>query len=165
MLLTMEAALDATLVGAFDGAFDAGAGGEGDELRSLRLLLLCSLCELCFEDEVWEDLAFDLPELLLSSSSARSATNDEMKELGAALCAFETTLWGLDDGRGGLDVVAVETVLLALSIISNSGLVLERWAAVSLEGALDGAVEYAGAYSIASGSAICVRGASNWDGE
>jgi hypothetical protein len=52
MLLTMEAALDATLVGAFDGAFDAGAGGEGDELRSLRLLLLCSLCELCFEDEV-----------------------------------------------------------------------------------------------------------------
>jgi hypothetical protein len=38
----------------------------------------------------------------------------------------------LDDGRGGFAVIAtlsgfaVETVLLALSIINNSGLVLER---------------------------------------
>jgi hypothetical protein len=52
--------------------------------------------------------------------------------LGAALCAFETTLCGLDDGRGGFEVaatlsgLAVETVLLALSIINNSGLVCER---------------------------------------
>lgn len=51
MLLTIEAALEAALVGAADGALDAGAGGEGDEPRSFRLLLPYSLCEVCLEEE------------------------------------------------------------------------------------------------------------------
>lgn len=103
MLSTMEAALDATL----EGAFGADEGG-GDGAR-LWLLPLALECELCLE-EAWllcEDLALDamLPSLFLRSTC--SGTKDEMSELGAALYAFET-------------------VLLALSTVNSSGLVLER---------------------------------------
>jgi hypothetical protein len=130
MLLMTEAALEGALVGTFDGSFD----GEGDDSRSLRLLWPRSVCEVCddLDLERLEWCEYSLPALLLFS--AKSGTKDETKELGAALGATlralysDTTLCGFE-GFGGLavdadatlSVLAIDTVLLAFSIISNSG--------------------------------------------
>jgi hypothetical protein len=58
MLLMTDAAFEA----AFEGAFDAGGGGEGDESSTLLRLLVCLECELCLEAWVCDDLALDLLE-------------------------------------------------------------------------------------------------------
>tara|TARA_R110002003_G_scaffold184_5_gene14416 strand:- start:9247 stop:9492 length:246 start_codon:yes stop_codon:yes gene_type:complete len=69
-----------------------------------------------------------------------------MSVLGATLWTTlrvfdtDTTLCGFADGA----------ILRAFSIVNSSGLVTDR-VAVSLDRACDGAIEYAGAYSMARG--------------